>query len=147
MECTHGFDSGVRQTCDVATFCILITFFTIPHFFIILLFQLQFLVYRQALVMVCAQSHSFRRTIIGQLQWSLRWWPPRHCSVLPLPLANLVGLILDLCRNSYLLGDAPHRSTSPPIFLRHLCIFLLIVASPRRSALAAPIPESNDHVT
>ena len=45
-----------------------------------------------------------------------------------------------------LLGDAPHRLTSPPIFLRHLCIFLLIVASPRRSALAAPIPESDDHV-
>ena len=46
-----------------------------------------------------------------------------------------------------LLGDAPHCFTSPPIFLRHLCIFLLIVASPRRSALAAPIPESDDHVT
>jgi len=27
------------------------------------------------------------------------------------------------------------------------CIFLLIVASPRRSALTAPIPESDDHVT
>ena len=27
------------------------------------------------------------------------------------------------------LGDAPHRPTSPPIFLRHLCIFLLIVPS------------------
>jgi len=46
-----------------------------------------------------------------------------------------------------LLGDAPRRLMSPPIFLRHLCIFLLIVASPRRSALAAPIPESDDHVT
>jgi len=45
-----------------------------------------------------------------------------------------------------LLGDAPHRPMSPPIFLRHLCIFLLIVASPRRSALAAPILESDDHV-
>jgi len=42
---------------------------------------------------------------------------------------------------------APHHPTSPLIFLRHLCIFLLIVASPRRSALAAPIPESDDHVT
>ena len=48
--------------------------------------------------------------------------------------------------NQQLLGDAPHRPMSPPIFLRHLCIFLLIVTSPRQSALAAPIPESNDHV-
>ena len=46
-----------------------------------------------------------------------------------------------------LLGDAPHRPMSPPIFLRHLCIFLLIIASPRQSALAAPILESDDHVT
>jgi len=45
------------------------------------------------------------------------------------------------------LGDAPHHPTSPPIFLCHLCIFLLIVTSPRWSALAAPILESNDHVT
>jgi len=45
-----------------------------------------------------------------------------------------------------LLGDAPHRPMSPLIFLRHLCIFLLIVASSRRSALTAPIPESDDHV-
>jgi len=45
-----------------------------------------------------------------------------------------------------LLGDAPHHLTSPPIFLRHLCIFLLIIASPRRSARAAPIPESDDHM-
>ena len=44
------------------------------------------------------------------------------------------------------LGDAPHRPTSPPIFLRHLCIFLLIIASPRQSALTAPILESDDHV-
>jgi len=36
--------------------------------------------------------------------------------------------------------------TFPPIFLRHLCIFLLIVASPRQSALTAPILESDDHV-
>jgi len=47
---------------------------------------------------------------------------------------------------STVLGDAPLCPTSPPIFLRHLCIFLLILASPRRSALAALIPESNDHV-
>jgi len=46
-----------------------------------------------------------------------------------------------------MLGDAPRPPMFPPIFLRHLCIFLLIVASPRRSELAAPIPESNDHVT
>jgi len=46
-----------------------------------------------------------------------------------------------------LLGDAPLCLTSPPIFLRHLCIFLLIVTSPRRSALTALIPESDDHVT
>ena len=43
--------------------------------------------------------------------------------------------------------DAPRPPMFPPIFLRHLCIFLLIVASPRRSALAAPIPESDHHVT
>ena len=47
-ECTYGSDSRVWWTHDVDTFCILITFFTIPHFFIILLFQLQFLVYRHA---------------------------------------------------------------------------------------------------
>jgi len=45
-----------------------------------------------------------------------------------------------------MLGDAPLRPTFPPIFLCHLCIFLLIVASPRRSALAVPIPESDGHV-
>jgi len=45
-----------------------------------------------------------------------------------------------------LLVDALLRPTSPPIFLHHLCIFLLIVASPRWSALVAPIPESDDHV-
>jgi len=50
-------------------------------------------------------------------------------------------------KGGWMLGDAPLRPTSPPIFLRHLCIFLLIIASPRQSALVAPIPESNDHVT
>ena len=55
--------------------------------------------------------------------------------------------VMEFTRELYLLGDAPHRPMSPPIFLRHLCIFLLIVASPRQSALAAPIPESDDHVT
>ena len=49
--------------------------------------------------------------------------------------------------NLSMLGDAPRPPMFPPIFLCHLCIFLLIVASPRRSALAAPIPESDDHVT
>jgi len=46
-----------------------------------------------------------------------------------------------------LLGDAPLRPMFPPIFLCHLCIFLLIVASPRWSALAALIPESDGHMT
>jgi len=46
----------------------------------------------------------------------------------------------------WMLGDALLRQMFPPIFLCHLCIFLLIVASPRRSALAAPIPESDGHV-
>jgi len=51
------------------------------------------------------------------------------------------------CITHYLLGDAPRPPMFHPIFLCHLCIFLLIVASPRRSALAAPILESDDHVT
>jgi len=46
-----------------------------------------------------------------------------------------------------LLGDALLRPTFPPIFLCHLCIFLLIATSPRWSALTAPVPESDDHVT
>jgi len=46
----------------------------------------------------------------------------------------------------WMLGDTPFRPMFPPIFLRHLCIFLLIVASLRQSALVAPIPESDDHV-
>ena len=50
-------------------------------------------------------------------------------------------------RRTCLLGDAPLRPTFPPIFLRHLCIFLLIVASPRWSSLVAPIAESDGHVT
>jgi len=44
-------------------------------------------------------------------------------------------------KGGWMLGDAPRPPMFPPIFLHHLCIFLLIVASPRRSALAAPIPE------
>ena len=56
-------------------------------------------------------------------------------------------LSLPLPTSTMLLGDAPCPPMFPPIFLRHLCIFLLIVASPRRSALVAPILESDDHVT
>ena len=55
------------------------------------------------IVMVRARSHSFWRTIKGRLRRSLRWWPPHHCSVPPLPLATLVGLILELRRNTPLL--------------------------------------------
>jgi len=55
----------------------------------------------------------------------------------PLTLTTIRGL----------LGDALLRPIFPLIFLRHLCIFLLIVTSPRRSALAAPIPESDGRMT
>ena len=51
-------------------------------------------------VMVCAQSHSFWRTIKGWLRQSLQLWPPHHCSVPPLPLATLIGIISDLHRIS-----------------------------------------------
>ena len=61
--------------------------------------------------------------------------------------SNLIFIFKTICFKLCVLGDAPHRPTSPPIFLRHLCVFLLIVASPRRNALTAPIPESDDHVT
>jgi len=50
-------------------------------------------------------------------------------------------------KGEWMLGDAPLCPTFPPIFLRHLCIFLLIITSPRRSALATPILESDGHVT
>jgi len=36
----------------------------------------------------------------------------------------------------WMLGDTPLRPMFPPIFLHHLCIFPLIVASPRWSSLA-----------
>jgi len=49
--------------------------------------------------------------------------------------------------NTLVLGDAPLRPTFPPIFFRYLCIFLLIITSPTQSALAAPIPESDGHMT
>ena len=50
----------------------------------------------------------------------------------------VIGILAQFIQNpgSALLGDALLRPTSPPIFLHHLCIFLLIVASPRWSALA-----------
>jgi len=64
------------------------------------------------------------------------------CSI---PFRSVLGR--HCLERGWMLGDAPHRPTSPPIFLHRLCIFLLIVASPRQSALAAPIPESDDHVT
>jgi len=66
------------------------------------------------------------------------------------------GPFLALCRHGFvlILVDMVHSSdvsaplcpTFPPIFLHHLCIFLLIVASSRRSALMAPISESDGHV-
>ena len=50
--------------------------------------------------MVRAQSCSFRRTIKERLWQSLRWWPPHHCSVPPLPPATLFSLILELHWNT-----------------------------------------------
>ena len=61
-------------------------------------------------VMVHARSCSFRRTIKGQLRQSLRWWPPHHCSVPPLPLATFIGLILKLRRNT---SPTPIPPTKP----------------------------------
>jgi len=54
-------------------------------------------------VMVRARSHSFQRIMKGRLQRSLRWWPPHHCSVPPLPPATLIRLISELRRNTPLL--------------------------------------------
>ena len=51
-------------------------------------------------VMVHAWSCSFWRTIKGRLWWNLWWWLPHHCSVPPLPLATLIGLISELHRNT-----------------------------------------------
>jgi len=62
------------------------------------------------------------------------------------PFLSVQCRVVTALKGGWMLGDTPLRPTSPPIFLRHLCIFLLIVASPRQSALAAPIPESDDHV-
>jgi len=50
--------------------------------------------------MVRARSRSFRRTIKGWLRRSLRWWPPHHCSVPPLPPATFIGLISELRQNT-----------------------------------------------
>jgi len=60
---------------------------------------------------------------------------------------ELDSLWTDGTASDALLGDALLCPTFPLIFLCHLCIFLLIVTSPRRSALAAPLPESDGHVT
>jgi len=62
------------------------------------------------------------------------------------PFLSIQCWVVTALKGEWMLGDAPHRLTSPLIFLRHLCIFLPIVASPRRRALTAPIPESDDHV-
>jgi len=60
--------------------------------------------------MVRARSRSFQRTIKGRLRWSLQWWPPHLCSVPPLPPATLVGLILELRRNT---SPTPIPPTKP----------------------------------
>jgi len=87
--------------------------------------------------MVCAQSRSFRRTIKGQLRWSLQWWPPHHCSVPPLPLATLVGLILDLRRNTSLLQY--HQQT---------CILIIAITNQHHvpSTAAQPEPHHAPHM-
>jgi len=72
----------------------------------------------------------------------------RHiCMVnfLPIPFRSVSGC--HCLEGGWMLGDAPLHPMFPPIFLCHLCIFLLIVASPRQSALAALIPESDGHMT
>jgi len=61
-------------------------------------------------IMVHARSCSFQRTIKGQLQRSLRWWLPHHCSVPPLPPATLVRLISELCQNT---SSTPIPPTKP----------------------------------
>jgi len=68
----------------------------------------------------------------------------KHCSegVFGGPKRKVNSCVYSGC----LLGDAPLRPMFPPIFLHHLCIFLLIVTSPRQSALVAPIAESDGHV-
>ena len=86
----------------------------------------------------------------GRIQLNLLYCDPVDNSFQSSPLLStsaallLLGCLFMHCWR--LLGDAPHCPMSPPIFLHHFFIFLLIVASPRQSALAAPIPESDDHV-
>ena len=69
-----------------------------------------------------------------------------HSTTTAPPCSTHVPCSRPITSRTHLLGDAPRPLMFPPIFLCHLCIFLLIVASPRQSALAAPIPESGDHV-
>ena len=64
-------------------------------------------------------------------------------TVARLNTSDMVQLQHSHSHKSTVLGDAPHRPTSPLIFLHHLCIFLLIVASPRRSALVALTSEKD----
>ena len=80
----------------------------------------------------------------------LQWFESALFSILwSMSLFVIWSILLSyaLLNISLLLGDAPLCPTFPPIFLRHLCIFLLIITSPRQSALVALIPESDGHVT
>jgi len=61
-----------------------------------------------------------------------------------IPLRSVLGH--HCLEGGWMLGDALLCPTFPLIFLHHLYILLLIVASPRRSALASPIPESDGHM-
>jgi len=70
--------------------------------------------------MVCARSRSFRRTIKG---W-LRWWPPHHCSVPPLPPATLVWLISDLRWNTSLLR-----------YHQQICILIIAITNQHHALL------------
>jgi len=63
------------------------------------------------------------------------------------PFLSIQCRVVTALKGGWMLGDAPLHPTFPPIFLHHLCIFLLIVASPRWSSLVAPILESDGHVT
>jgi len=50
-------------------------------------------------------------------------------------------------KGGWMLGDTPLHPTFPLITLHQLCTSLLIIASSRQSALAAPIAESERRVT
>ena len=76
--------------------------------------------------------------------WSIENWAPDSIVEMGFEPVSWNFSTID---SMYVLGDALRPPMFPPIFLCHLCIFLLIVASPRQSALAAPIPESDDHMT